>query len=134
MRLHIGVFAHNEEARIAGVLEDLAQQDIFERADVSVRVFVLANGCEDATVRVAREAVRGLPVALAGRMEVVDLPFRGKSRTWNYFVHELCMGQAEYICCVDGDIRVPSRSNLGLMLERIEAGDAHVVNSRPRKD
>ncbi|GAB3775676.1 hypothetical protein GCM10028796_51920 [Ramlibacter monticola] len=133
-RIHIGVFAHNEENRIAGVLEDLARQDIFTRADVSVRVFVLANGCEDATVRVARDAVRRLPAALAACMEVVDLPFSGKSRTWNHFVHALCVGQAEYICCVDGDIRVPSRSNLRLMLERIEAGDAHVVNSRPRKD
>lgn len=134
MRIYIGVFAHNEEKRIAAVLEDLARQDIFARPGLSVRVFVLANGCHDATVRVAREAVAKLPVASGGRMAVLDLPFSGKSRTWNYFVHELCVGEADYICCVDGDIRVPSPGTLGLMLQRLEAGVAQVVNSRPRKD
>jgi hypothetical protein len=98
-----------------------------------VRVFVLANGCHDATVRVAREAVAKLPVASGGRMAVLDLPFSGKSRTWNYFVHELCVGEADYICCVDGDIRVPSPGTLGLMLQRLEAGVAQVVNSRPAR-
>ena len=134
MRIHIGVFAHNEEKRIAAVLEDLARQDILARPELSVRVFVLANGCQDATVQVARETVGKFPEAVGGCFEVLDLPFGGKSRTWNYFVHALCVGRADAICCVDGDIRVPSPGTLGRMLERLVAGPAEVVNSRPRKD
>ena len=134
MRIHIGVFAHNEEKRIAAVLEDLARQDIFARPDLQLRVFVLANGCSDATVQVAHDAVRQLPEALGARFTVLDLPFSGKSRTWNHFVHELCVGSADSICCVDGDMRVPSAETLGLMLRRLEGGVAQVVNSRPRKD
>ena len=44
MKIHIGVFAHNEQKGIASVLCDLARQDLFSRTDVSVRVVVLANG------------------------------------------------------------------------------------------
>jgi hypothetical protein len=134
MRIHIGVFAHNEQGRIAAVLADLAQQDLFGRPDVSVRMFVLANGCTDATVPAAQAAVRAMPAGLAECVSVLDLPFKGKSRTWNHFVHELCAGRADCICCVDADIRVPARENLGRMLDRLASTGAWVVNSRPRKD
>jgi hypothetical protein len=134
MQVHVGVFAHNEQDGIASVLEDLARQDLFDRADVRIRVFVLANGCTDATVAAAHAAVRGMRAGIAESVSVLDLPFKGKSRTWNYFVHELCVGQADYIYCVDGDIRVPARENLRRMLERIESAGSLVVNSRPRKD
>jgi len=134
MRIHVGVFAHNEQNGIASVLADLARQDLFDRPDVSVRIFVLANGCTDATVPVAQAAVRALPAGIGECVSVLDLPFKGKSRTWNYFVHELCAGRADYVYCVDADIRVPARENLGLMLRRIEETRALVIASRPRKD
>lgn len=133
-RVHIGIFAHDEQDGIALVLGDVARQDLFEREDVSLRVFVLANGCTDGTVAAARSAVEALPRKVAERMSVLDLPFRGKSRTWNHFVHTLCVDQADFAFCMDADIRVPACENLRLMLERLERGSALVVNSRPRKD
>ncbi|HEY0824851.1 MAG TPA: glycosyltransferase [Ramlibacter sp.] len=134
MQVHVGVFAHNEQDGIASVLADLARQDLFDRPGVGIRVFVLANGCTDATVAAAHAAVGAMPAGIAACMSVLDLPFRGKSRTWNHFVHELCVGRSDYVCCVDADIRIPARENLRLMLERIEATGSAVVNSRPRKD
>lgn len=134
MRIHIGVFAHNEQQAIAGLLEDVARQDLFDRPDVHVRVFVLANGCADATVQVATGAVACMPPHVGKAVSVLDLPFRGKSRTWNYFVHTICADQADYIYCVDADIRIPRSENLGMMLQRLEATSSVVVNSRPRKD
>lgn len=133
-RIHIGVFAHNQERRIAAVLDDLVRQDVFAQPDVSVRIFVLANGCTDATVRVAAATLRRMPAVLAERVCVLDLPLPGKSRTWNHFVHELCVGWADFACFVDADIRVPDASNLARMLHRLESGPACVVSSRPRKD
>lgn len=134
IRVHIGIFAHDEEDGIAFVLRDLAQQDLFQREDVCVQAFVLANGCTDATIAVARREVDAMSPMVQKCITVLDLPFRGKSRTWNHFVHTLCVDQAEFIYCMDADIRVPARENLRRMLERLEAGRAVVVNSRPRKD
>jgi hypothetical protein len=134
MRIHIGVFAHNEAQCIAAAIGDIAHQDILADPALSVRVFILANGCKDATVQVATDAVRALPPQLAERFEVLDLPSGGKSRTWNHFVHELCVGRSDLTCCVDGDIRVPAPRNLRHMLERIESSGAAIVASRPLKD
>lgn len=134
IRVHIGIFAHDEQDGIALVLGDLARQDLFEREDVSLSVFVLANGCTDATPAAARSAVDAMPPHIAERIRVLELPFAGKSRTWNHFVHTLCDAQADFIFCMDADIRVPACQNLRLMLERLENGPALVVNSRPRKD
>jgi hypothetical protein len=134
MRIHIGVFAHNEQQAITALLEDLAAQDLFERPDLHVRVFVLANGCTDATVRMASEAVARMPPHVARAVSVLDLPFKGKSRTWNHFVHALSAGHADCIYFVDADIRIPQRGNLGMMLQQLTATGSVVVNSRPRKD
>ena len=134
MKIHIGVFAHNEQKGIASVLRDLARQDLFSRTDVSARVFVLANGCMDATVSIAQATVRDMVPGVAECFSVLDLPFKGKSRTWNHFVHDLCVDQADLIFCVDADIRVPASDILGRMLHRLEESGALVVNSRPRKD
>ena len=134
MKIHIGVFAHNEQNGIASVLADLASQDLFALPGVSVRAFVLANGCTDATVSVARSVVRDMVPGLAECFSVLDLPFKGKSRTWNHFVHDLCLDQVDLIFCVDADIRVPAPDILGRMLRRLEQSGALVVNSRPRKD
>jgi hypothetical protein len=134
MRIHIGVFAHNEGDRIASVLADLARQDVFDHEEPDVRVFVLANGCTDDTVAAANAAIAAMPGKAAARSAVLDLPFKGKSRTWNHFVHELCVGRAGCICCVDGDIRIPDATHLRRMLQRLQTTRAQVVASRPRKD
>jgi hypothetical protein len=133
-RIHIGVFAHNEAPRIAAAIEDIARQDLFGDPALTVRVFVLANGCTDATARVARQAVRQLPHRLASRITVLELPQGGKSRTWNHFVHGWCTGVAELAYCVDGDIRIPAPDTFSRMLRHLRASGACIACSRPRKD
>ena len=54
--IDIGIFAHNEAGGIAAMLGELARQDLFCAPGRSVRVHLLANGCSDDTVAVARAA------------------------------------------------------------------------------
>lgn len=75
----LGIFAHQEEATIAAVLEDLAKQDAMMDPGVDLRVLVVANGCTDGTVRVARECIAGLPPSVSAKFEVADLAQGGKS-------------------------------------------------------
>jgi hypothetical protein len=133
-RIHIGVFAHNEAPRIAAVIEDIARQDIFSDPALAVRVFVLANGCTDATARVARHTLRHLPHRIAAHFTVLEMAQGGKSRTWNHFIHGWCTGVAPFAYCVDGDIRIPAQDTFARMLDRLRGSRAAIVSSRPRKD
>jgi glycosyltransferase involved in cell wall biosynthesis len=133
-RVHVGIFAHNEARCIAAAIGDVAAQDIFRDGALWVRVFVLANGCDDATASVANEAVRQLAPEVAACFTVLDLPLAGKSRTWNHFVHGICAHRADVVCFVDADIRVPPPQTFSRMIARLLGSAASVVCSRPRKD
>lgn len=99
MRLAAGIFAHQEEQRIAACLRSLP----LDRSDIVFHVLV--NGSTDATASRAREAA-------AGRANVIvhDLAFGGKSRTWNHFVHDLLAGHEDAVICMDGDARIAEGS------------------------
>jgi hypothetical protein len=75
--LDIGVFAHNEAAGIADLIGDIGRQTVFQDPRTDLRVYVLANGCTDATVPVARDAIGALPESARARIEVIDLPQGG---------------------------------------------------------
>ncbi|MGL6209649.1 MAG: glycosyltransferase [Paracoccaceae bacterium] len=125
-RVDIGIFAHNEAQGIGAMLASLMAQDIHSRADLSVRVLVLANGCQDATVEVAR----GVP-----GVEVADLALGGKSRTWNRFVHELSRPDADILMFVDADIELPLTDALSRLVDGICARPSlRVLSSQPIKD
>lgn len=125
LRIDIGIFAHDEAAGIAAMLRGIAAQDIFARHDV--RALLLANGCRDATVPLAR--------AVGGPVGVVDLPEGGKSRTWNVFVHELSRPEADLLIFCDADIRLPAADSLTRLAEALAAHPAALAfNSRPVKD
>ena len=124
LRVDIGVFAHNEAGGIAACLAALQAQDIFARDGVEARLVVLANGCSDATVTVAR----------AAGAEVADLPKGGKSRTWNRFVHDLSRWDADVLVFCDADISVPDRGALWRLVIGAGRQGAWVFNSQPVKD
>lgn len=121
----IGVFAHDEAAGIGAMLAGLMAQDIHARADLDVRVVVLANGCSDDTAR--RAALPGV--------EVADLPQGGKSRTWNRFVHQVSRPEAQVLICMDADIELPLRDALSRLVDGLAARPGlRVISSQPVKD
>ena len=128
LRVDIGLFAHNEAAGIAAMLSGLAGQDIFADAGISVRVLVLANGCSDDTVAIARMQSRP-PV------EVIDLAAGGKSRTWNRFVHDLARADADLLVFMDADIAFSTPDTLRSLAQQLQdRPDLWVINSQPIKD
>lgn len=133
--IDLGIFAHDEGQRIAGLLESLAGQDIWGQGDIDLRALVLANGCRDDTVGRARAAVAMMPSAVASRVAVLDLPQGGKSRTGHRFIHELSRPTAEILCCMDADIRLPRPDLLRRMAAALrDRPGLRVFNSRPVKD
>lgn len=133
--IDIGIFAYNEQARIKNTISDLAKQSIFGRDEISPRIHLLANGCTDATVSEAKKAVAELPPEVAKAFNLLDLDIKGKSRTWNHFVHSLSREDAEFLLFLDGDIRVPDTDHIAKMLDLVQSSEhKHVVNSRPLKD
>jgi hypothetical protein len=91
-RCIIGVFAHNEESSIIACLRSLP----LSRADVHIHVLV--NGSRDDTA--------GRACTLAADHANVTVHERaagGKARTWNWFIHELDVGEADAFVFVDGD-------------------------------
>jgi hypothetical protein len=127
----IGVFAHNEAAGIAAMVAELARQDILLDPRLSVRMLILANGCTDDTVARARDA----SLATGARIEVVDLPEGGKSRSWNRFVHDLCRPAAEVLVFCDADIEMPELGSLSALVAGLmDRPQLWAFNSRPVKD
>lgn len=125
MRVDIGIFAHNEAEGIAGVLNELRGQD---RAGLDLRILVLANGCSDETVAIAR-------LSAFDGVEVVDLPEGGKSRTWNRFVHDLSRPDCDILVFMDADIRLPDAHGIAKLIAGLTNNPAlFVVNSQPVKD
>ena len=129
----IGIFAHNEGASIAATLESLGLQTLLQRSDVSLRIYVLANGCTDDTAAQAAAVIATLPAANC--FEVVDLAQGGKSRTWNVFVHEISRPSADYLIFCDADITIPDPEMLSRFVDTFGARqDLVALNSRPVKD
>lgn len=91
-------------------------------AGVDLRILVLANGCTDATAKVARTA----------GADVADLAKGGKSRTWNRFVHDLSRPEADLLVFCDADITLPEPDALARLIDGLAARPAlWVLNSQP---
>ena len=80
MTVAVGIFAHQEERRIAACLASLP----LGRPDTIFHVLV--NGTSDATAARARTAAADRPHVI-----VHDIAQGGKARTWNHFVHDLSL-------------------------------------------
>lgn len=133
--LDIGIFAHNEAASIAVLIADLGAQSQLSDPAADLRVTLLANGCTDDTVAVAREALAALPAEVAARIDVLDLAQGGKSRTVHHFIHAVSRPEAAILGFMDADIRLPEADTLARMVAQMRARpELHVFTSRPVKD
>lgn len=133
MKISIGIFAHQEADNIAGIICELAKQSIFSCKEYCVLVYVLANGCTDKTVDLAKSYIENN--RLDGFVKVIDLLEGGKSRTWNYFVHEVCSPDDEYVIFCDADIKLPDSNVLFKMIKYLEEHPSvYALNSKPVKD
>lgn len=135
MRINIGVFAHNEQDNIGSIIADLATQTLFQDQQINTKVFVLANGCTDSTATNASESINTLPPQIQTKFSLHDLQFSGKSRTWNFFTHEVCQQDpCDATIFVDADIRIRNSDTLKRMVSSLSQTPASVINSRPKKD
>ena len=95
MGIAVGIFAHQEERRIGTCLASLP----LDRADTVYHVLV--NGSTDATATRARNITAG-----RANVRVHDIAQGGKSRTWNYLIHDLLDGTDEAVILLDGDAQI----------------------------
>jgi len=131
IRVDIGVFAHNEARSIVRMLGELTRQDT---TGLDLRILLLANGCTDDTVAQARSFVPADSTANA-RIEVIDLPQGGKSRTWNRFVHDLSRPDVDVLIFSDADIGIPEPDSLLRLVQGLLSNRRlHAFNSHPIKD
>src|SRR5437762_6475782 len=75
----IGVMAHNEAGNVGRLLERLRSVEL---PGTAIRIVVVASGCTDATVAVARRAAAAEPRVTV----VVDPERRGKAVAINQFI------------------------------------------------
>jgi hypothetical protein len=101
MQISIGIFAHNEEQSIGKMLQSLACQQLLR--EYECEILVLENGSKDTTAEVAESVLKD--VTPTGTCYTVhQLPYPGKARTWNEFVHRLSCPTSEYLIFLDADI------------------------------
>lgn len=101
----VAVFAHNEARNLAATLDSiLAAASAFPS-----RIAILANGCRDDTVAVARAIASRHP-----NIDVVEIALADKANAWNRYVHEVSatspFSEAALHVFVDGDVRVTATS------------------------
>lgn len=98
-RWSIAVFAHNEAGNIRAALRSV----VAAAADYPVAVYVLANGCTDATVDEVRACAGFLP-----NLWLVEIALGDKANAWNSFVHRLLRDEQvdglEACFFMDGDV------------------------------
>jgi glycosyltransferase involved in cell wall biosynthesis len=111
----LAVFAHNESGRIGAALQSI----VHAAAGMDVEVWVLANGCTDATSDEVRACAALLPDLWLAEIDVAD-----KANAWNVYVHELITperaGGIETYFFMDGDVRLEPDA-LGLLAAALNA-------------
>nr|WP_166180523.1 glycosyltransferase family 2 protein [Altererythrobacter segetis] len=128
LNVSVGILARNEEAGIAQVIDDLRQQTLLTEGDLRVQVHVVANACTDRTVEVARQSFDAGKFAQLGVDATVhELLQGGKSNAWNEFIHRIVPDATDFVILLDGDIRIPERRSLKLMVQELAASPNAVV-------
>lgn len=140
--LSIGMMAWNEEDSIGTTLESLFRQSVFERLcarRAQCEILVLANGCTDRTVPLARDLFarmkREHPWPRGFTARVIDLPEPGRNNAWNRFVHEFSAVEARYIALMDADIVFHHRDTIHSLIATLEERPhVHATSGRQCKD
>ena len=119
MATSVGIFAHQEERRIGACLASLP----LDRPDTCYHVLV--NGSTDATAARARDAA-----AQRANVLVHDIAAGGKSRTWNYFVHDLLDDGNDTVVFLDGDAEIAPGS-IEALLQALQDSGANAAAGMP---
>jgi glycosyltransferase involved in cell wall biosynthesis len=113
------ILAHNEEQRIARCLASLPL------GEPGVEVHVLVNGSRDATAQKAREAAKG-------HASVHEYNEPGKARSWNRFMLDAAIAEAECFVFVDGDAEIELGSAQALANALAANPEANAAAGFPR--
>jgi len=110
----LAVFAHNESGRIGAALESIVEA----AAGRDVEVWVLANGCTDATGDEVRACATVLP-----HLWLVEIDVADKANAWNVYVHEVITSERareiETYFFMDGDVTL-ERAALALLASSLD--------------
>ncbi|KXI28315.1 glycosyltransferase [Paraglaciecola hydrolytica] len=123
---YIAVFAHNEAKNIGLALDSIVAST--QHKDVAV--FVLANGCKDATTDVVRAKA-----ATVNNLYLLETDFGDKANAWNLFVHDVLphTGLKESDSCffMDGDVTCSVNTFSYLASALYEAPRAEAAGAMP---
>jgi glycosyltransferase involved in cell wall biosynthesis len=89
----VAVFAHNIAGRVTRCLDSIMRQ----QCPGALRIYILANGCTDATLTRVREYAADRP-----DIELITLALADKANAWNHYVHEISH-ESDVHFFVDGD-------------------------------
>ena len=135
MKILIGMLVHNEEDVISNTLSSLFKQDIFTSNQFEVEIIVLANGCWDKTVAVAKSNLANFALKNPILYKVIDKEEPGKIAAWNDLVHQHSNGDEKYIIFMDGDIIIQEPNNLSTLVESLENNSKALISTdQPIKD
>jgi len=120
--INVAVFAHNEADIIAQTLESIKNAGL-QKDD---KVFVLINGCTDATYDIVKDIAKS-----DKRVHPVNIELGDKSNAWNVYVDQLGSDQADMHIFLDGDV-LPSKNAFTLMEQAFRGNpNAAAVSTLP---
>ena len=119
------VLAHNEERHIRACLDSIFAAD----SGCSFEVYVMANGCTDATEQIVRAYAVNRP-----EVRLVSIALGDKCNAWNVFIHETvpahCPDREVYFF-MDGDARAVPGSFSAMARALAEDDYAHAASAPP---
>jgi glycosyltransferase involved in cell wall biosynthesis len=119
------VLAHNEERHIRACLDSIFAADPGARFEV----YVMANGCTDATEEIVRAYARQRP-----EVHLVSIALGDKCNAWNVFIHETAPARCpdrEIYFFMDGDARAVPGSFSAMARALAEDEYAHAASAPP---
>ena len=117
------LFAYNEEKNIANTL-----RSILDNTDGNLHsIYVLANGCTDNTVTVAREALKQIR---HGQAHVVDIALGDKCNAWNEYAHTY-LSNADVHFFVDSDV-VFTKNAFPILFDALLKSDRTAITGLPQ--
>lgn len=122
MRTSIDVIvpAHNEEILVSRTLQSIAEQE----RDLDLKVFVIANSCDDSTAERAREQAHLLE-SPKFKVEVIETSGLGKPQALN---DGLKYCTSDIVFCIDADLRM-ERNVFKLTLAAFDDPKVHVAGA-----
>lgn len=133
MNLCICMFAHNEELSIVNAIETIVSQDVFQDKLTNFIFYILINGSTDLTYSIANEYI--IKKGLDDIVILLNVEEKGKSRSWNFFVHKICPVDADLVVFCDADINIEKKCIISKMVSLLKSNKSVIaLNSKPVKD